>query len=215
MTNWGRRLCTRLDNWSYPPLLLVVVTTLLLHRHLPPQLHAVRIERLQRERAHVRERVVPRPPDPTPISYSCLFMFISLAWLIVSGDEFKIDGAWGRGGGRFSDGPMFSCCAFLANIAPLMPAVDGGGANVVCTGVYSPAGRGRELFLRVGRQQGMRGAAGGGGRGREGWALLRPARRVRLSAAISWQRATFWDLEEPSSVQAAEMRAPCSELSAM
>ena len=67
--------------------------------------------------------------------------------------------------GRFSDGPMFSCCAFLANIAPLMPAIDSGGTNAVCTGVYSPAlvGEGGEVFLRVGRQQGMHGAAGGGG----------------------------------------------------
>ena len=43
----------------------------------------------------------------------------------------------------------------------------------------------------------------------------RPARRVHLSAAISKRGATFWDLEGPSSVQVAEMRAPCSELSAI
>ena len=59
----------------------------------------------------------------------------------------------------------------------------------------------------------MRGAAGGGG-GPGFQSRCHCAQRgVRLSAAISWRGATFCDLEEPSSVQVARMRATCSELS--
>jgi hypothetical protein len=42
----------------------------------------------------------------------------------------------------------------------------------------------------------------------------RPANKLRLSAATSWRRATFSDLEEPSSERMAEMRASRSEMSA-
>ena len=119
--------------------------------------------------------------------------------------------------GRFSDGPMFSCCAFLANIAPLMPAIDSGGTNAVCTGVYSPAlvgeGVGRSFcVLDVSRARTVLLVAGDGRAGPSVSLPLRPA-RVHLSAVISKRMATFCDLEEPSSVQVAELRATCSELS--
>ena len=75
-------------------------------------------------------------------------------------------------------------------------------------------GLGLELDEAVGA--GERGAGGG----RTGWAEAsaasspRPARRLRLRAAISWRRATFSDLDEPSSERMAEIRESRSEMSA-
>ena len=82
------------------------------------------------------------------------------------------------------------------------PAQGEGKGNDGDSSVYgyllARSGRGVGRSVCVGRQQGIRGAGGGGRAGPSVSLLLRPARRVRLSAAISRRRATFWDLEEPS-----------------